>query len=191
MIAQDHRKLRLLLTDCASGFYQQMYFLGKDVMHSKGNQLVEYGFKKSASRGLKGTSCYTLNTDVGVLELYGSCAGFYTDKGNIVFVRKRGRFYQWLPEHRLVAGCWRQEDLKILPPDEMLALMEPLLTWWVNYEKWIIQRLGQPYRELCHKECKKVNKSMSWLVPTTAAAWVEKLMAKGDEHVRPKHFLVN
>jgi len=58
-MSSENQKLRLLLKDCASGFYQQMYFLGKDVSHCCGNQLIEYGFEKSPSTGLTGTSCYT------------------------------------------------------------------------------------------------------------------------------------
>jgi len=107
MVSSDHKKLKLLLKDCANGFYQQMYFLGKDVIHSNGNQLIEYGFVKSPSKGLKGTSCYTYESTEGTLELYGSCAGYYSTESRTVFLRKRCRFYQWLPNHRLVAGFIR------------------------------------------------------------------------------------
>ena len=41
MSAIDSKRLRLLLKDAAQGFYQQMYFLGKDVIHPAGNQDIE------------------------------------------------------------------------------------------------------------------------------------------------------
>ena len=69
VMAGDGRKLGLLLKDCANGFYQQMYFLGKDVIHPRGNQLQAYGFVKSPSKGLKGTSCYTYEADLRTIEL--------------------------------------------------------------------------------------------------------------------------
>lgn len=188
MIVSESRTLRLLLKDCANGFYQQMYFLGKDVLHSKGNQLQEYGFRKSPSKGLKGTSCYTYESESGVIELYGSCAAFYSNASNVVFLRKRCRFYQWLPDEKLIAGCWRQEDLTLASPEVMLAELTPLLSWWVNYEKWVLQRLGEHYREQCFSDWKKVKGKKGWLTPLKAMAWVQLLIDEKEGHLRPKHF---
>ena len=108
----DNQHLRFLLADCAKGFYQQMYFLGRDVSHPDGNQLQAYGFSRTPSMGLKGTSCYTYESANSIIELYGSCAGVYADDLRVVFLRKRCRFYQWLPDHqvdsrKVVAGRYR------------------------------------------------------------------------------------
>jgi len=187
-MAVDKKKLRLLLKDCANGFYQQMYFFGKDVLHPRGNQLKARGFKKSPSQGLKGTSCYTLEDSDQTIVLYGSCAGLYSKDSRVVFLRKRERFYRWLPEEHLIAGCWTQEDIETADPEEMLQELTPLLRWWVDYEEWIEENLGSQYREFCHGEWKKLKSKASWLPPQQAVAWVREFIELGDQHVRPKQY---
>ncbi len=185
---RDSQKLRFLLNDCANGFYQQMYFLGKDVIHQDGNQLMAYGFKKSPSRGLKGTSCYGKNANGTMIELYGSCAGAYSETTQLVFLRKRCRFYNWLPEYRLIAGQWSQEHIHSGKPNEILTALEPLLKWWVDYEDWIEKRLGAAYREQCYREWNKIKAKTRWLPPGAAIEWVVDFMEKQGHMVRSKKF---
>ena len=184
----DHNRLKILLKDCADGFYQQMYFWGKDVTHPEGNQLEAYGFIKSQSQGIKGTSCYTYQSNSKTIELYGSCAGYYSEQSNIVFLRPRNRFYEWLPQHKLVAGRWSQNDLHTHDADAMFAAMTPFLKWWLTYEQWILDHHGAHYREQCFTEWSKVNRKLTWLTPQAAIAWVTEFLEKKDLHVRPKHF---
>jgi len=188
-MAADAAKLRLLLKDCANGFYQQMYFLGKDVIHPRGNQLQAYGFVKSPSQGLRGTSCYTHKSDSQTIELYGSCAASYTHSSKMVFLRKRCRFYHWLPQHKLVAGVWSQEDIAISDPETMLRSLDPLLSWWVAYESWVEKYLGSKYREQCFSDWKQVQGKAAWLPPMAATQWVKQFMARRGAHVRPKQFV--
>ena len=183
----DTKRLRLLLKDAAQGFYQQMYFLGKDVIHPAGNQLEVFGFVKSPSMGLKGTSCYTLERDGQTIELYGSCAGIYTGESKVVFLRTRCSFYHWLPEHRAVAGLWENENIRREEPETMYQLLRPLLEWWLEYEAWIIERHGHKYREFCHQEWKKVKSTKPWLKPELATQWVRDFIERKDQQVRPKH----
>ena len=185
---EESTKLSLLLKDCARGFYQQMYFLGKDVIHPTGNQLEAYGFVKTPSHGLKGTSCYTHESDARTVELYGSCAGLYTDLASMVFLRKRCRFYRWVGEQKLVAGKWSKADINLTPADAMLTSLTPLLEWWLDYEKWVEEAFGENYRERCFNEWRKVNREASWLPPATATEWVKQLLKQKNKHVRPKNF---
>jgi hypothetical protein len=184
----DHNRLKILLKDCASGFYQQMYFWGKDVSHPKGNQLEAYGFTKSPSRGLTGTSCYTYESQTELIELYGSCAGYYSSPSNIVFLRQRNRFYEWLPEQKLVAGCWSQKDLHSRDADDMFSSLAPFLEWWLSYEQWILDLHGKDYREQCLTDWNKVNSKLTWLDPESAVKWIKGFLEKKDLHIRPKHF---
>ncbi|MFC4994325.1 hypothetical protein [Rubritalea tangerina] len=188
MMDPETKKLRILLKDCTDGFYQQMFFLGKDVLHPKGNQLEAFGFVKSPSKGLKGTSCYTLNRNGAQIELYGSCAAIYTESTKTVFIRRKNRFYKWLPEEKLIAGEWSDDDLQALAPDELLDAMTPMLEWWLEYETWIVKRLGTVYREQCYLDWKKVKSRPAWLPPSLASQWVEALLEKRETHIRPKHF---
>lgn len=132
---RDTKKLRLLLKDCANGFYQQMYYWGIDVLHPDGNQLIDFGFTKSPSKGLKGTSCYTLETAYQTVELYGSCAGLYSKESNVVFLRTKGRFYRWISSERAIAGKWTEKDIEIDDPYAMLEELTPLFQWWLKYEE--------------------------------------------------------
>jgi len=186
----NRKAFRLLLKDCAAGLYQQMYFLGKDIMHARGNQLIQFGFVRSPSCGLKGTSCYTLETETVIVELYGSCACCYTDATRVAFLRNKTRFYHWLPEERCVAGLWTEEDIHAGSPESLFQATVPLLRWWLEYEAWILSRLGDAYREACFKEWRKVNKSKSWLPPQEAMRWVEAFLEQAGEHLRAKHFMI-
>ncbi|MGC6467726.1 MAG: hypothetical protein ACON5N_19260 [Akkermansiaceae bacterium] len=69
-----------VLRDLANGLQQQMFFWGQDVVRPERNLLVEQGFSRSPSRGLKGTSCYRREWQGGHVELYGSCAGWYGEE---------------------------------------------------------------------------------------------------------------
>ncbi len=191
MSVANSKKLRLLLKDAAKGFYQQMYFLGKDVIHPAGNQLESFGFVKSVSRGLKGTSCYTLERESGTIELYGSCAGVYAGANKAVFLRTRCSFYRWIPEGRAVAGLWQPRDIINQDPYTMLQLIRPLLTWWLEYEAWINQCHGKTYREYCYKEWTKVKNAKAWLEPGLATLWIKRFTELEDQHVRPKHMKAN
>jgi len=181
-----NKKLRLLLKDCAQGFYQQMYFLGKDVTNKRGNQLLEYGFLKSPSKGLKGTSCYSLESSDQIIELYGSCACLYKDDVQIAFLRLKSRFYHWLPECRCVAGLWSDNDIDAGTPESIYKAITPLLQWWLEHESWISERFDPRYREACYKEWKRVNSRKSWLPPEEALHWVEDFLTNGADHTRPK-----
>ena len=186
---RDSQKLNLLLKDCANGFYQQMYFLGKDVIHSEGNQLLEYGFEKSPSLGLKGTSCYGRKSNEGLVELYGSCAGIYSETSQLVFLRKRCRFYHWLPEQRLVAGLWSQENVNAGNPEEIFTALEPLLRWWLDYEGWIEKRFGSAYREQCYRDWDRIKSKATWLPPSATVEWIGAFLEKGGHMTRSKQFI--
>ncbi len=189
MDAVDARRMKLLLRDCAAGFYQQMYFFGKDVSHPSGNKLSEYGFKRSPSEGLKGTSCYTFEAEELTIELYGACAALYTKASRVVFLRERCRFYEWLPEHKLVAGRWSQSDIGIEDPDKAFESLVPLLGWWLEYERWIEGNLGMGYREECYKSWKKLKSRPAWLAPRIARKWLAMFIEKQVGQLRPKHFV--
>ena len=188
-MTSDSKKLKILLQDCARGFYQHMFFLGKDVINSKGNLLLKYGFEKSPSKGLKGTSCYSLTTDTQTIELYGSCAGVYSDDSQIVFLRERCKFYHWLPEHHLIAGQWSLDDVNLGSSESIFTALTPLLEWWVDYEKWIQENFETQYREQCYKDWSKIKSRPSWLTPELATEWVSKFLEKRELMTRPKKLL--
>ncbi|MEM9294532.1 MAG: hypothetical protein AAGA57_01915 [Planctomycetota bacterium] len=186
--ANEHPRLGALLRDCAAGFYQQMYFLGRDVEHWQGNQLKRFGFIRTPCRGLGGTSCYALETATYTIELHGSCACCYARASSVAFIRIRSRFYHWRADHRLAPGLWNEDDLQAPSPSKLLQSLKPLLRWWLDYERWIAQQHGPAYRDECFEEWRKVNKRKAWLPPADAPRWVERFLELGAAHARPKHF---
>ncbi len=188
-LSSEDKHLKLLLKDCAEGFYQHMFFLGKDVMSPRGNSLIKYGFTKSPSKGLKGTSCYTLSTPDQTIELYGSCACCYTPEGNVAFLRKTGRFYHWLPDHKCVAGLWDLSDVSVGTPQSLFKAIRPLLKWWVEYEKWATDELGTTHRQKSFKDWSQVKTQKPWLPPQEATLWVSSFLENASQQIRPKKFL--
>ena len=83
------------LRDLAEGIQQQIFFWGQDVLRPEGNFLLEQGFEQSPSTGLKGTSCYRREWQQGHVELYGSCAGWYSESGRFTFIRPWKRCVVW------------------------------------------------------------------------------------------------
>ncbi|WP_143183685.1 hypothetical protein [Rubritalea squalenifaciens] len=177
-----------MLKDCAKGFYQQMFFLGKDVIYPGGNYLQKFGFEKSPSKGLKGTSCYTADWGGGIVELYGACAGYYGDGSKVVFLRERCRFYHWLPPERLVAGMWTTDDVQASSANVMFDAVWPLLNWWLEYEEWIEQQLGADHRKRCYAAWKKLKSAKPWLEPEKVTGWLQHFLDESSRAVRPKHY---
>ena len=86
------------LRDLSEGIQQLMYFWGLDVIHPEGNFLIEQGFDRSPSKGIKGTSCYRCSWQNGYIELYGSCAGWYGCGNGFAFIRPKRRCFIWLSD---------------------------------------------------------------------------------------------
>ena len=105
-----------------------------------------------------------------------------------MFLRQRGRFYQWLPERKLVAGRWSLNDISASDSGKMFTSLSPFLEWWAMYEQWILDYHGEHYREQCFREWSKVNSKLTWLPPQAATQWVQSFLEQRDQHVRPKHF---
>jgi hypothetical protein len=126
--------LSALMRDLADGFFQQMFFWGRDVVHKKGNLLVSYGFVKRPSQGLQGTSCYSLPWQGGQIELHGSYAGWFGNDEGFLFIRPRGRCVRWLCGDPPIPGKWPSDLYATRADDAMIAVSFPFLDWWLDYE---------------------------------------------------------
>jgi len=176
------------LRDLAAGIQQQMYFWGQDVLRPAGNFLVEQGFERSPSTGLKGTSCYRRPWQGGQIELYGSCAGWYGPSGGFSFIRPKQRCVVWLSEDVTpIPGKWQKELIqKNTTKTELYLASLPFLDWLISYEHTVITRYGAAYREANYWQYDKVPKAKSWLEPATALSWFQCYRDTPDQLVRPK-----
>lgn len=174
--------------DLAEGLQQQMFFWGQDVIHPRGNQLVQNNFQRLPSKGLKGTSCYRREWQDGHLELYGSCAGWYGPDGGFTFIRPRKRIAIWTGKTTPTPGLWQPEFIKRrIKKEELYASALPFLDWLIDYEETILNRCGKEYREENYYRYDQVPKATSWLHPEAALRWFTLFRQRPNEIVRPKN----
>jgi hypothetical protein len=179
---------RVLLADFAAALRQQMFFWGRDVM-SGGNLLLGHGFEKLPSQGLKGTSCYRLRYEDGVIELHGACAGWYPQAGSarpgFLFVRTRGRISTHRLHEPVVPGSYLSEALQNHTADA-LAAARLFAGWLAEYEAWVRQQMGPGYRAECRKMLANLPKGQTWLPAPQAERWLRLFAAQGAGAPRAK-----
>lgn len=172
---------RVLLADFSAALRQQMFFWGRDVM-SGGNLLLKHGFEKRESPGLKGTSCYRLRHEDGVIELHGACAGWYPQAGSprpgFLFVRTRGRITTHRLHEPVVPGRYQSEALQNHTADAMAAA-RLFAGWLADYEAWVRRQMGPGYRAECRQMLASLPKGETWLPAPAAERWLRLLAAQG------------
>lgn len=165
-----------------------MFFWGRDVMHPGGNFLVNQGFQRDPSAGLKGTSRYRLPWQGGCIELYGACAGWYGVERGFTFIRPRRRCAIWLSGETLpVPGSWRTELIDTTATKgDLYATSLPFINWLISYEREVRASLGGSYRQQTYGQYRKVPKARAWIEPEAALCWFEQYRHAPGELVRPK-----
>jgi hypothetical protein len=178
--------LPVTLADAARGLAQQMVFWGHDVRHPEGNCLVRFGMKRSPSPGLKGTSCYAIAWENGLIELHGAVASWTPDVpgSGCIFSRDLARIELWNGENSPVPG---REHGCGGTPDERWAAFQPFLRWLICYEQWIARTHGSDWRNGCWRALKHLPKGKPWLPPDLALRWWE--LAASSAAPRPKQLL--
>jgi hypothetical protein len=179
------RKL-VLLRDLRSALRQQMFFWGRDVLTS-GNLLIEFGFTRLPSPGLKGTSCYRQRHLDGVIELHGACAGWYPCVGNsrpgFLFVRTTGRCTAHHLHDPVIPGRY-QSDKFIHDIDATMSGAMLFAEWLAEYERWILDRQGADYRNQCRQMLGMLPKGRPWLLAEDAAEWLRTFAQHGPRAPR-------
>ncbi|MDF1756182.1 MAG: hypothetical protein P1U89_25570 [Verrucomicrobiales bacterium] len=175
---------RGVLRDFNNALGQQLFFWGRDVIHSDGNLLSEYGFERRKSEGLEGTSCYRLPYEGDIIELHGACAGRYSRKGSgFLYIRNRRRCFLYRGFEPPAPGLYIEENLNDEPIDRLIAESRKFLKWWLEYESWISTITAPSYRDNCYRAFRKLPKSRPWLPPHLGQRWLLKY-AESPEHVR-------
>ena len=161
---------RFILKDAALGLAQQMVWWGHDVRHPAGNALVRYGLKRTPSLGLSGTSCYSVLWQDGLVELHGAVASWTAPAGGngCIYHRDLRRIDLWRGENAPIPG---QDFGESGPTDERWQALQPLLTWLIGYEEWVLETLGPGWRAGCARALKKLPMGKPWLPPSKALQW--------------------
>jgi hypothetical protein len=179
---------RVLLSDFKAALLQQMFFWGRDVMTS-GNLLIQHGFIKLPSPGLKGTSCYRLDYRGGIIELHGACAGWYPGahdpQPGFLFVRTSGRCTSHQLHEPVIPGCYQPEVLSHDTASTMKGA-QVFATWLADYEDWILACQGADYRSQCRHMLGRLPKGSPWLPAPQATKWLRALAQQGGAAPRAK-----
>ena len=165
-----------------------MYFWGQDVLRPEGNFLVEYGFERLPSMGLKGTSRYRCQWQGGYIELYGACAGWYGSDGGFTFLRPRHRCFVWLSgDVTPIPGAWENDRIdRAAGKNELYQASLPFIDWLLSYEKTIVNRFGSGYRQNNYASYRKVPKAKAWIEPPLALKWFYNFRNSPELLVRPR-----
>lgn len=173
-----NQRLAARFGDFERGLGQEMYFLGLDVIHPKGNLLLRYGFKKRPSPTGRGTSCYHSEFNGYNLELYGSCIGLSShDVDGMLYVRPRRRIFLRDFQQTLIPGCWDQQKLDRGDTRTRYHISCQLIEWILDYRNWLRARLGAHYRQHCDLSYKNRPPASRWLPPPHDEAWWQQFLS--------------
>jgi len=143
----------------ASLLDQQLWCIGRDILHAQGNALLRYGFSRErAPAGASGSTAYVfIPAPDSQLILWGFAA-FYGERalGGGILVRRHGRQPGWTTEHAL---SFPMSTLKQLPSAylprtavdivQYRALLGGMARTLAGYESWAQRELGAEYRRDC------------------------------------------
>ena len=170
-----------MLGDFSAALGQQMFFWGRDVL-TGGNLLLDYGFERLPSPGLKGTSCYRLKRQCGCIELHGACAGWYpedpTTELGFLYVRTLGRCSAHRRKEPIVPGEYEGLPL-IHETRSILAAARAFARWLCEYEMWVQEQQGPAYRIACRQMLARLPKGKPWLPPAQAISWMQSFAQLG------------
>jgi hypothetical protein len=182
-----------IMRDLSAALIQQMFYWGMDAAHSGGNVFQKRGFRKSASTGLKGTSCYSLPWQGGEIFLHGACVGWFPagNDGGFLFIRPSGRCHIWKGGDLPVPGKWPRDSLAPVNPADHVSAFAPFLSWLLDHEETIRREMGEAYRAACHRKYRSLPKSSPWLAPADGEAWLRMFLRNPAAAPAAKRFTSN
>ena len=186
-------RTRVFVRDLAALFQQQMYFWGCDAKVDR-NLLSRLGGERIArevSCG-EGSSRYRWRWHSGTVELHSFCAGWYPDDesaAGIVYIRGYRRFFDCKGGEPVEPGKYFEGRFLYANNVDLQALLRPLLTWLVEYERRVELEKGVAYRARCYRLDRRQKHSKPWLSPTQARAWLERFLASPETTPRAREVL--
>lgn len=179
-----------IMRDLSAALIQQMFYWGMDAAHSGGNVFEKRGFRRSASAGLKGTSCYSLPWQGGGIFLHGACVGWFPpeNEGGFLFIRPLGRCHIWKGGDLPVPGKWPRDLLAPVNPADHVSAFAPFLSWLLDHEEMIRREMGDTYRAACQRKYRSLPKSSPWLAPADGEAWLRLFLENPPQAPPAKRF---
>ena len=180
------------LNDLTAALGQQMFFWGRDVLAREGNLLVKFGFSRTESPGLKGTSCYRKAWREGYIELHGACAGWYptdaTSSPGFLFIRTDRRCYAHHEADAVIPGRYDHDKLSSGNLQTLSQSARVFAAWLADYERWIERHIGPEHRSECYSMFSKLPAGKPWLPPTLALRWL-RLFSESENTPRARDWM--
>ncbi len=141
--------------------HHQLWFFGKDILHEGGNLLIRYGFEKfGVPDGKTGGNSYRLVlNDTQEIALFGFGIFFGNQNLGGIFLKRYEFEPNLLSVSKLQLPIWQSDLLPIrkLPKSfeeikQANLLIDSLIIWVLDYEKWIDKTCGKNWRKSCLKE---------------------------------------
>ncbi len=176
---------RGLLKDFTDALGQQLLFWGRDVIHSDGNLLCEYGLERRKSEGLDGTSCYSMPYQGDIVELHGACVGRYSEiEPSFLYIRNRKRCFLYDGAEPPAPELYLADSLSSDCFELLYDRSKAFLSWWLEYEAWIATVTSPDYRQQCFRAFRRLPKSKSWLPPAAALEWLQAYATEPADDLR-------
>lgn len=137
-------------------FGQQLWCWGRDILFSKGNLLLRYGFSRHRERGVDGSTCYRLDTEKQHIALWGFGVWYGCREYGGIFLNRFNFVPQWGNFESLALGIhWPEELPPLGRPSNQLQwqrahrLCCQMMAWIASYETWVQREVGLDYRRHC------------------------------------------
>jgi len=177
---------RLRSVEAAKLIEHQMYFWGRDVLHSDGNLLVAAGCQRFRHANCShAVRCYRLETPEAVITLHStgiSLQGIDGEPG-VVYLRPTHRLYHLNKGARALP--YSREGLRSVRrvlPHEFPAALTSLLAFVWAYEQWAGTRCPPGSRLTAWREQKvTATKGVRWLKPEESMRWLDACLAARKE----------
>ncbi|MEZ6143667.1 MAG: hypothetical protein R3B84_24145 [Zavarzinella sp.] len=168
-------------TQAAKLLDQQLWCWGRDILHPKGNLLLDLGMcrYRDANHQKDGTM-YSASTNEGnIVWLWGFGIMCCSPQGDGVFLQ-RSRFEPKRLRHRPPRPVHYWHDLPLIQKtatrtetNQMQAMLKQLFLWISQYEHWIAETQGVSYRQSTIEAAPK-----KYQVPGAKLAWQWSQLAK-------------
>ena len=169
--------------------HQQCWNWGRDILHPEGNLLLEAGFtRQRPPQGVAGATRYVSRlAGTGCWMLWGF--GFFygtPDLGGIYVNRFQFR-PRWMGLDAVEKAIWKPDMIPAgeLPPDPsvLLKLVATAVRRIADYEDWVLDRCGLPYRLAVLAQWREAAKMAPERLPEDWRALAEQIESASWPHL--------
>ena len=170
--------------------HQQCWNWGQDILRPEGNLLLEAGFtKQRPPQGVTGSTRYVLRlVGAGCWMLWGFGFFYGTPDLGGVYVNRFQFRPRWMGLDAVEEPIWKQDMIPSgeLPPDPsvLLKLAATAVRRIADYEDWVLDRCGLPYRLAVLAQWREAARMAPERLPEAWRALAEQIESTSWPHLR-------